>query len=581
MESQIITKNSRKTQSKDNRERILLALLPFWTPLIPPIGIACLKSYLRKRNYETVAIDATVEMRFKEIYDQYFNLLKENVPGDKRGNFYSIGHDVLRNHMMAHLRYTYTDERKYLQLVKELVYKTFFVEVSEQAASGLIEILKTFYIKLEDYFLKLLEKVKPTVLGLSVFSDTLPASLFVFKLTRKIYPHIKTYMGGGVFADQLALNSPNLEIFLEETRDYIDKIIIGEGEILFLKLLKGELTDSKRVYTLEDIDRDTLDLSTADLIDLSDFDLMNYPYNVSYTSRSCPFQCSFCSETIQWGRYRKKPARQIVEESNRLNKEYGYQLFLFSDSLLNPVMETLPDEFLKSAQTIYWSGWLRADKKSCDPANALKWRRSGFYHARMGIESGSQRVLDLMNKRMTVEDAKKSLVNLAAVGIKTTTLWVVGHPGETEADFRQTLDFLEELRYDIYEAECRPFYYYLNGQAGASEGWWSRLSPMPLYSEDARDMLMLPTWILDGEPSREETYQGVSRFTAHCQKLGIPNPYSMHEIYEADERWQKLHANAVPPLLRFKNKEQRINECRAVKERLTYHTDVEIDHFDF
>lgn len=579
MESQIITKNSQETETGGNRERILLALLPFWTPLIPPIGIACLKSYLAKRNYEAAAIDATVEMRFRELYDQYFDLLKENVPGDKRGNFYSIGHDVLRNQLMAHLHRD--DEGKYLQLVKELVYKTFYVEVDDPQVKQMAAIVDNFYIRLQDYFLGVLERVKPTTLGLSVFSDTLPASLFVFKLTREKYPHIKTFMGGGIFADQLALNSPPLQVFLEKTADFIDKIVIGEGEILFLKLLEGELPDNKRVYTSEDIHRETLDLRTADLLDLSDFDLMNYPYNVSYTSRSCPFQCSFCSETIQWGKYRKKPGRQIVDEVNRLSREYGYQLFLLSDSLLNPVMKDLPDEFLKSGPPIYWSGWLRVDKESCDPGNALKWRRSGFYHARMGIESGSQHVLDLMNKRITAAEAKKTIANLAAAGIKTTTLWVVGHPGETETDFQQTLDFIEELRYEIYEAECRPFYYYLTGQAGASEGWWSRLKPMPLYSEDARDMLMLQTWILAGEPSREETYRRVGRFAAHCRKLGIPNPYSLQDIYEADERWQKIHPNAVPPLMEFKNNGRRLDECRHINERLTYISNIEIDNFEF
>jgi radical SAM superfamily enzyme YgiQ (UPF0313 family) len=579
MKSSIESQQNTGKNKKEKREKILLALLPFWTPLIPPIGIACLKSYLNKRNYETTTVDAAVEMRFKDSYDRYFHLLKEIVPGTRRGNFYSIGHDVLRNHIMADLHYS--DKAKYLHLVKELLYKTFYVEMDDRKAAELIEIIDHFYRLLEDYFRGIFERVKPTILGLSVFSDTLPASLFIFKWVRKTYPHVKTVMGGGVFADQLALNSPQLEIFLEKTADFIDKIIIGEGEILFVKWLEGELPASRRVHTLADIDRQVLDLSTADLLDLSDFDLVNYPYNVSYTSRSCPFQCSFCSETIQWGKYRKKAAQQIIVEVRQLIQHYGYQLFLFGDSLLNPLMKTLAQEFLTAKEPVYWSGWLRVDKESGELAHAMKWRRSGFYHARLGIESGSQRVLDMMDKRITAADAKKTIANLAAAGIKTTTLWVVGHPGETEADFQQTLDFLEELKFDIYEAECRPFYYYLTGQAGAPGGWGNQSKPQPLYSRDAEEMLMLQTWILDGEPSREETYRRVRQFTAHCEKLGIPNPYSMHEIYEADERWQKLHSNAVPPLIEFKNSGQWLDECRQVNEQLLYRNKIEIDNFEF
>jgi len=62
---------------------------------------------------------------------------------------------------------------------------------------------------------------------------------------------------------------------------------------------------------------------------------------------------------------------------------------------------------------------------------------------------------------------------------------------------------------------------------------------------------MLETWVLDTPPSREETYKRLNRFVDHCKKLGIPNPYTLREIYEADERWKKLHPNAVPSLMDF------------------------------
>ncbi|MCP4150746.1 MAG: radical SAM protein, partial [bacterium] len=386
--------------------------------------------------------------------------------------------------------------------------------------------------------INLLEKEKPTVLGLTVYSDTLPASLFAFKLTKEKYPHIKTYMGGGVFADQLAPGSPNWDKLLEETKGYIDKIIIGEGEKTFLKALKGELPESQRVYTMEDINWEILDLKTVDILDLTDFDVADYQYNLSYTSRSCPFQCSFCSETIQWGKYRKKAGKQVMEEVLQLYKTHDFQLFLLSDSLLNPVIEDISSEFSRSDTVLYWEGWLRVDKKTVNLENTFKWRRSGLYHARLGIESGSQHVLDMMNKKTTVEESKSSIANLAAAGIKTTTLWVVGHPGETEEDFQKTLDFIEEMREDLYEAECRPFYYYLAGQAGTVEDTWFKMKTALLYPERFTGMLKYRTWLLDGEPTREETYRRVNRFVQHCKKLGIPNPYSSREIYEADERWK-------------------------------------------
>ena len=53
--------------------KILLGLLPFWTPLIPPLGISCLKSYLQKRGYQIKTIDVNIEEPFADIYHNYFN----------------------------------------------------------------------------------------------------------------------------------------------------------------------------------------------------------------------------------------------------------------------------------------------------------------------------------------------------------------------------------------------------------------------------------------------------------------------------------------------------------------------------
>jgi hypothetical protein len=548
---------------KVDRGKILLVLLPFWSPLIPPIGIACLKSYLGQYHYVVKTVDANVEIDFNELYDRYFVLLGQKVPDEKKGNFFSVGHDVLRNQLMAYLNYT--QESEYLDLVKMLIYKSFYVRVADGDVFNLHQVVDEFYKRLKHYMLDLLAREKPKVLGLSVFSDTLPASLFTFRLTRETYPHIDTVMGGAVFADQLAEHTPNFELFLEKTRPYIDKIFIGEGEILFLKWLKGELPASKRVYTLRDIDGDILDFSSADVLDMRDFDCSNYTFVVSYASRSCPFQCSFCSETLQWGKYREKKAPQVFRELMELYRRHGSQLFLLSDSLLNPVIQDLADEFLKSDVSMYWGGWLRVDKQVCSTENTLHWRRGGFYHARLGIESGSEHVLKLMDKRITLEQITESISSLSAVGIKTTTLWVIGHPGETEADFQETLDLIEELRDDIYEAECRPFYFYLTGQVGSRDDCWGKMKKNPLYP-GAEEMLLFQTWLLECEPCREVIYERMNRFVRHCEKLGIPNPYSMHDIYQADERWKKLHKNAVPPLVDFKNSSTYINENKNVRK---------------
>ena len=547
------------------KDKVLLALMPFWTPLIPPMGIACLKSFLKQHGYAVITTDANMEKEFRDLYNHYFETLKEIVPGDKRGNFYSIGQDVLHNHLMAHLNYT--GESRYIELVRILIEKTFYTESSEESITRLNRTVASFYSCLQDYVLRLLQRHEPTVLGLSVCSGTLPASLFAFRLCKEKYPYIRTVMGGGIFCDQLAVGTPNFQILLEKTRDFIDTFIIGEGEILLLKWLRGELPEGLRFYTRGDIEGENqfLDLTAVEIPDFSDFELRHYPYLSAYTSRSCPHQCHFCSDTVMWGKYRKKPPARVVSELTRLYHEHGYQLFMMSDLLLNPSMSGLVEEFSKTNTSIYWDGCLRAEEPVCHIENTMSWRRGGFYKARIGCESGSERVLQLMNKNISVEQIKAALSSLAYAGIQTTTYWVIGYPGEQEEDFQETLDLITALRDDIYEAECRPFYYYLTGQAN-SPAWEKEKKRCALYPDWAEEMLLFQTWILEGEPTREETYRRVQRFEQHCRNLGISNPYTMADIYAADERWQKLHRNAVPSLLKLRNKNTYIDECKRLEE---------------
>jgi radical SAM superfamily enzyme YgiQ (UPF0313 family) len=544
----MIGKNSKHLKKTgQRREKILLALMPFWDPQIPPLGISCLKSYLQQYQFQVKTVDLNIRDSFRDIQNQYFETLKQYIPPDKWGNYYKITHDVLQNHAMAY--FMHTNEERYLELVKLLVYKTFYITLEDRQIQNLCEILPVFFDRLKRVLLGLLEKEEPTILGLSVFGDTLPASLFAFKLTRENFPYIKTVMGGAIFSDQLNMNSPDFGYFLHQT-PYIDKIIVGEGERLFLKYLLNQLPDRPRVYTLKNTGSQPLDLSLVDVPDFSDLDLQFYPYLSAFTSRSCAYQCRFCSEKTLWGKFRKKAPEQVVDELTRLHRKHRSQLFMFGDSLINPVIDDLAAEFVKSGASLYWDGYFRVDREACDIEKTLLWRQAGFYRARLGVESGSPRVLDLMHKHINLPRIKQTLSALAYAGIKTTTYWVIGFPGETEADFLKTLKLIEELKDDIYEADCTPFRYYLSGQPGSSQ-WARQNKAIPLYGQETRNLLMVQTRIMDSKPFREETYKRMWRFTQHCTKLGIPNPYSLKEFHKADERWKKKQKNAVPPQVDF------------------------------
>jgi len=231
-------------------KKILLGLLPYWTPLIPPQGITSLKVFLEKHGFKVKTVDANVENAFKVIYESYFLTLKKVIPESHWGNFYNIGHDVLRNHMMA--CFNRTDEKEYHELVRILVYNTFFYTLNPQQVNQLSGHIDRFYEELEKYFIHLLETEKPDVVGLAAHLGTLAASMFAFRLIKERYPDILTAAGGSIFAGELPMQSTDFTYLLEKT-PYIDKVIIGQGEQLLLKLLEDELSPSQRVYTMKDI----------------------------------------------------------------------------------------------------------------------------------------------------------------------------------------------------------------------------------------------------------------------------------------------------------------------------------------
>jgi hypothetical protein len=181
----------------------------------------------------------------------------------------------------------------------------------------------------------------------------------------------------------------------------------------------------------------------------------------------------------------------------------------------------------------------------------LHWRKGGFYRARLGLESGSERLLKVMKKNISLDEIKTTVKNLAEAGIKTTTYWIVGYPGETEDDFQKTIDLITELKNDIYEAEANPFWYYEEASALSSE--WGMKSKS-LFSDDTKELLMLDTLYVDVDPLPEVRFNRLKRFVKHCNDLDIPNPYSLETINAADERWIFLHNTAVPCLLDLMDK---------------------------
>ncbi|MCP5053002.1 MAG: radical SAM protein [bacterium] len=547
------------------KPRILLLLLPFWDPEIPPQGISCLKSFIQPHGYHVRTVDGNTEKEFRQLYFRYYDVVQGNVPMSLRRNLFNDGVTLLRNHLMIYLYRDEKDKESYYKLLRILVEKNFFTSFDDSQLEQLEEVVAEYYVRLERWFLALLEQESPSVVGFSAFSATMPGSLFCCRLAKKKDPGIQTLLGGQIFSDQLMEGTPDFDYLMEISKDYLDAVILGEGELLFLAWLRGELPKSQRVFTIKDINGKKVDLAKVNPPDYSDFDLSYYPHVGLYGARSCPFSCSFCSETIYWGAYRKKKMPHLLTEMKELYDRHAYQMFLLTDSLMNPIVTEFARAVIESGYSFYWDGYLRADPPVRNVDNTMLWRKGGFYRAKLGLESGSQKILGRMGKKITVAQVKECIQSLAYAGIKTTTAWMVGHPGETEEDFQQTLDLIEELQDSIYEVKLQYFKFYLRGQP-QSVAWAENSFPELIYPDWARDMLVSQSYRLGCLPTWDDTIDRVNRFMEHARQLGVPSNYSLEDVHEADRRWQKLQPNAVPPLVDLQDRNIYIEENKRIEK---------------
>lgn len=329
---------------------ILLGLLPFWTPLIPPQGITSLKAYLSAKGYYATVFDGNIENEFKEIYDVYFNYLKKIVPEENWGNFYNIGHDVLRNHLMAYFNRTNKD--KYNELVKQIIYYTYYTEISDNELVSLNQIISEYFNRLEHYIINIFEERNPKVFGLSCHLGNLASSLFACKLVKEKFPNVRTILGGTIFYWELPTVSLDFDNFVRNT-PYVDNILIGQGEILFLKLLQNKISKMQKVITIDDIGQKILEISSRPLPDMTDLVVDKYPYISAFGSVGCPFKCKFCNTESFFGQYKEKKIDQLVKEMKLLTTKYKNQLFFMNDALLNPIITDLSNALISEDFSVY------------------------------------------------------------------------------------------------------------------------------------------------------------------------------------------------------------------------------------
>jgi len=176
-----------------------------------------------------------------------------------------------------------------------------------------------------------------------------------------------------------------------------------------------------------------------------------YYYNIDgrpavtmITSRGCPGNCAFCSKEVVGNRYISRSTDSVMSEVDSIILD-GYQAILFFDDtiMLNRSrLEALCDEI--RARDILWRCFARSDQ--VDPMIMTKMYQSGCREIGIGIESGSQQILDNIHKHETVEQHKRCISLAHEAGLRIKAMLIVGLPGESWDTIRETDQFLEETK---------------------------------------------------------------------------------------------------------------------------------------
>lgn len=292
-------------------------------------------------------------------------------------------------------------------------------------------------------FLNELVEFNPTILGFTTYYTNIHCTMWLVSRIRERLPNIKILAGGPEVRMMPLSRNPVAKAF--------DYVISGEGELLFSQLLESIENNTPPTETFLTHDKSIkIDLDSMPIPDYRDFDINLYQFKgiASEMSRGCIAKCTFCSETTFW-RYRGRMSTNVLDEVEYNYKTFGIELVWFIDSLVNGNL----NELLAFAQglidreiKVQWWGFARNDgRMTKDYLKTLL--DSGCMGLAVGIESGSQKIVDLIEKKVKIAEVEQNFNDLAELGsFHTGTSWFVGFPGELPIDVAQTLTLVWRLR---------------------------------------------------------------------------------------------------------------------------------------
>ena len=415
------------------KNRILLIFPPLAKGCEPPAGITRIAGFLRGNKHECSLWDANIE-------GQEYLLSRKQWPDDtwskrawknSQSNLQALRSAKLYTNQDHYQRAVRDSNRALSQSCKGSSVSVTLADYQDNSLSphqsaNLLHAAKEYE---ESVFFPLFQQRLPQLLAdpdcecigisLNYLSQALPAFALA-GFIKKNYPSHSLIIGGGLITSWL--RSPEWK---NPFGNVFDHFIEGAGEEPLLQLLGDDTQITHQAPDFKDLPLQSY-LSPGLIL----------PYSASsgcYWNR-----CSFCPEKAEGSSYTKLTSAQVIEDLKQLQETFSPRLIHMLD---NAVAPSLMKEMITNPIGVDWYGFARVSSELCDTSFCKSLRSAGCLMLKLGIESGSQNVLDAMDKGINLEQVEKCLLALKAAGIATYVYLLFGTPAETLTEARQTLEF--------------------------------------------------------------------------------------------------------------------------------------------
>lgn len=263
----------------------------------------------------------------------------------------------------------------------------------------------------------------------------------------------------------------NWENYLNHGADFL---VIGEGEESFLEFLNehngqqdyssilglayknksGGIVKNQSRIKIKDVDQ--LPVPNRKKIDLSPY-LETWKIhhgkstlNIS-TQRGCPYTCQWCSTAVYGQSYRRRSPKLVVDEIEGLIQQYQPDALWFVDDVFtvsHKWIAAFSEEMRKRNISIPFECITRAERLNETVIQDLK--SAGCFRVWIGAESGSQRIIDLMQRQVNIDKVAQMMKLTKSYGIETGTFIMLGYPTETKEDIQLTIDYLKDANPDNF-----------------------------------------------------------------------------------------------------------------------------------